>query len=658
MDYLKHSMNMEGRERSKMKKVRKIVSLFLAIGMMLGMTETVFAAYTAWTVKFLDMTTNTELTETAVYIPTSAFANKLNGYTKDMSIGISSLNKYSMDGTEITVPDGYGFALDQWGPEPATIKTDGTIEIKVKPLVVTYEITLQSEGKGSVQGGGSIEEDTPVTVKAISTADSHFVKWTENGADVSTEATYTFKVSGARTLTAVFEDCMWSSWTGNGDSTHSRTCGICKKKQTENCSGGQGDCLNKPVCGVCGESYAEKGSHTLGTLIPKVDSTYETTGMKAHYECELCKELFDENKEKTTEKALVIARKPKLDWELIFWDTKKEEQVSGSHTSITIPQKFAEALATKDLLWSGTLVDTPLSNLKFDESTLPEDYRLTTTYPSNIPKGATFSKTGITIYVEKITCEAALGVTPEGSGTVEDAGIYEIKTDVTVTAVPNQNYHFVKWIENDKDVSHDASYTFNILSNRNLTAVFEPCNWSEWLSNNNGTHTRTCSVCKITETKPCFGGKATCKEKAVCEMCGGTYGEIDPEHHIAVVKTEAREATHMSAGNIVYWYCSDCEKYFSDEALTQETTLEDTVISKIEHTYKDGKCTVCGAADPNYKPPTETIYAKSDTGSGKITAVAVQTGDTTNLRLPVLTLLVAASGICGVYVSRKKKHLV
>ena len=46
-------------------------------------------------------------------------------------------------------------------------------------------------------------------------------------------------------------------------------------------------------------------------------------------------------------------------------------------------------------------------------------------------------------------------------------------------------------------------------------------------------------------------------------------------------KVEAKPATETEAGNIEYWYCAACGKYFKDEALTQEITLEDTVISAL-----------------------------------------------------------------------------
>ena len=145
------------------------------------------------------------------------------------------------------------------------------------------------------------------------------------------------------------------------------------------------------------------------------------------------------------------------------------------------------------------------------------------------------------------------------------------------------------------------------------------------------------------------GGTATCTEKAVCDICGEEYGEVNAASHTNLVKTEAKAPTCTEAGNIEYWYCNDCQKYFRDENATEEIALAETVVpaaghgetelknqkdatcteagytgdkvcavcgeilekgetvAKLAHNYKDGKCTVCGAADPDYKPADAEI---------------------------------------------------
>ena len=66
-------------------------------------------------------------------------------------------------------------------------------------------------------------------------------------------------------------------------------------------------------------------------------------------------------------------------------------------------------------------------------------------------------------------------------------------------------------------------------NSKTLYAVWEvhTHRWGEWISNGNGTHTRTCIAdSSHTETGNCSGGKATSTEKAVCETCNTAYGEL------------------------------------------------------------------------------------------------------------------------------------
>ena len=104
--------------------------------------------------------------------------------------------------------------------------------------------------------------------------------------------------------------------------------------------------------------------------------------------------------------------------------------------------------------------------------------------------------------------------------------------------------------------------------------------WSAWTSNGDGTHSRHCT-CNAVETQNCSGGKATCKAKAKCADCGAKYGDTNPNHHGDKLKhVVAKDATTSEEGNIEYWYCEACEKYFSDADAKNEITQAQTVIPK------------------------------------------------------------------------------
>ena len=165
--------------------------------------------------------------------------------------------------------------------------------------------------------------------------------------------------------------------------------------------------------------------------------------------------------------------------------------------------------------------------------------------------------------------------------------------------------------------------------------------FGDWTSNGDGTHTRQCTADGCTEgveTDNCtdegknhkcdicgkiisnhIGGKETCRDKAVCEVCGKSYGELDPNNHTDLKHFPAKAATEDSEGNIEYWYCSGCGKYYSDKDGTKEIAKADTVTAKL----------------PKYP----------------------QTGDNSNL-MPWFALLLASGGavIGTTVVNKKKKH--
>ena len=107
--------------------------------------------------------------------------------------------------------------------------------------------------------------------------------------------------------------------------------------------------------------------------------------------------------------------------------------------------------------------------------------------------------------------------------------------------------------------------------------------FGEWTSNGDGTHSRKCTVdgCKGVETMACSGGKATCAEKAVCEYCGKAYGKPDLNNHTDLKHIDAKAATKTAEGNIEYWYCGGCDKYYSDKDGINEIKKADTVTAKL-----------------------------------------------------------------------------
>ena len=110
-------------------------------------------------------------------------------------------------------------------------------------------------------------------------------------------------------------------------------------------------------------------------------------------------------------------------------------------------------------------------------------------------------------------------------------------------------------------------------------------NYGDFVQNEDGsdTHTHSCANdgCKHTETEKCFGGKAVCTKRAICEICKKPYGEVDRNSHRDLKHIDGKAPTEKEQGNKEYWYCDECDKCFEDEAGTKEILKTETVLEKL-----------------------------------------------------------------------------
>lgn len=101
-----------------------------------------------------------------------------------------------------------------------------------------------------------------------------------------------------------------------------------------------------------------------------------------------------------------------------------------------------------------------------------------------------------------------------------------------------------------------------------------------------------------------LGGTATCTEKAKCSVCGVGYGDLNPAHH-ANRWAWHQAATTSAEGNIEYWHCGGCGKYYKDAAAQDEIKREDTVIAKRRVYYAPSLYPVRNGTNP----PSGTEYS-------------------------------------------------
>ena len=202
--------------------------------------------------------------------------------------------------------------------------------------------------------------------------------------------------------------------------------------------------------------------------------------------------------------------------------------------------------------------------------------------------------------------------------------------------------------------------------------------FGEWVSDNDGKHTRKCIVdgCDAFETENCSGGNATCTEKAVCDVCGKAYGEFDGTNHEGGVQ---EWTTRTAFNHEQKWNCCGA-----------------VIVASEAHEWKDGVCRECGYVclhndadkdhicdyckktisehvdkDKNHicdycektisaheDAPTEEIK-KADTVTAKLPddSKSPQTGDNSNLILWIALLIISGGVMKGVTAfGKSKKH--
>ena len=185
--------------------------------------------------------------------------------------------------------------------------------------------------------------------------------------------------------------------------------------------------------------------------------------------------------------------------------------------------------------------------------------------------------------------------------------------------------------------------------------------FGEWVSDNDGTHTRKCTVdgCNAFETENCSGGNATCTKKAVCDVCGKAYGELDKTNHEGGVQEWTTRTAFVHEQK---WNCCGA-----------------VILTSEVHEWKDGVCRECGYVCPHndadknhicdYCKKTISTYENAateeiknaDTVTAKLPddSKSPQTGDNSNIILWIALLIISGGVLTGVTVfDKRKRHSV
>ena len=195
------------------------------------------------------------------------------------------------------------------------------------------------------------------------------------------------------------------------------------------------------------------------------------------------------------------------------------------------------------------------------------------------------------------------------------------KTEAELTIPVNPNAHdFGAWIEEVPATCKDTGVKAHEDCNRcnrhfdesgnEITDLTIPTNdnhdWNAWVSNGNGTHTRTCKRdSDHKETGTCSGGKATCTSKAVCEVCRTTYGDTAPHTYGDLIPEVP--ATTTEFGVKEHKDCKVCGKHFDKDG----NEITDLRIAKI------GTHNVVINGESNFYAHGESVTVTAEDKEGK-----------------------------------------
>lgn len=304
----------------------------------------------------------------------------------------------------------------------------GTVNITGGGGTTYYTVNLSAnpEEGGNVDGGGSHQQNSSCTVTATANEGYTFTNWTENGNVVSSNASYTFTVTGNRTLVANF-----------AAQTQSYTVSVSADPSNGGTVTGGGSYQEGQSCTV--NATANEGY----TFINWTDGS-EVVSTDASYTFEV-----------TANRVLVAHFQIQSFTITVVSEPSTGGTASGGGTfnygeSCTVTATVNEGHTFHYWLENGNVVCT--------EAT----YTFTVTDDRNL----------VAIFTPHVYTIFALPNPPEG-GNAEGGGSYDYGTTCSLSATANTGYAFVNWTEDDAQVSTSANYSFTVTDNRELVAHFE-----------------------------------------------------------------------------------------------------------------------------------------------------------------------------------------
>ena len=307
-----------------------------------------------------------------------------------------------------------------------TVNSNRTLvaNFTAQPQQYTISVSANPTNGGTVSGGGTYQQGQSCTVHATAATGYTFLRWTENGSQVSTNANYTFTVTGNRNLVAQFQQQNYTITVSANPTNGGTVSGGGAYHYGDNCT----------VHATAATGYTFLRWTENGTQVStNANYSFTVTGNRT---------LVAQFQQQT------------------YTITATADPTNGGTVTGGGTYNYGQTC---------TLTATPVTGSYIFVNWTKNGQQVSTnqTYSFTVTESAQY-----VAHFELQTFDINVSANPSYAGTVEGGGSYNFWQQCTVIATPNEGYDFLNWTENGNQVSTSPIYSFNVSLDRDLVANF------------------------------------------------------------------------------------------------------------------------------------------------------------------------------------------
>ena len=406
----------------------------------------------------------------------------------------------------VTATANTGYTFTNWTENGSVVSTNASYTFTVngnRTLVANFQgqtqqytinVSANPTQGGTVTGGGSYNQGASCTVTATANMGYTFSNWTENGNVVSTNANYTFTVTGNRTLVANFTQQQFTITATANPSNGGTVTGGGAYHYGESCT-----LTATPATGYTFVRWTKNGTQ-VSTNPNYTFTVTETATYVAQFQAQSYYIAVNANPNNAGTvtgggsynfgQTCTLTATPATGYQFINW-TKDGTQVSTDATySFTVTESATYVAQFQTQSFNVTATVNPAnSGTTTGSGTYTYGHNCTITATANAGYNfVNWTENGIQISTnpsysfpvtsnhdfvanfELQTIQITTSVDPNEGGTATGAGIYNYGDEVTINVEPNQNWAFQNWTENGTVVSEEKTFTFIATTDRVFVA--------------------------------------------------------------------------------------------------------------------------------------------------------------------------------------------